>query len=221
MEEDSTSQLNAVNDRERDQASEMLQTAYAEDRLALDELEARLDRVARATSRVDVEGALDGVGPPGWMALVRVPGRSSGALVAAGAPSLARLDDPVERIEAVLASTSRGGPMRLPPRLKVRALLGNVDLDLREAVLDGDVDLHAEAVLGAVTVVVPPGMRVEVRGRALLGSFEHLSPRAWWRFGREPHRLQARGPDDQGPVLRVHGSAVLGSVEVLDPTALR
>jgi hypothetical protein len=75
-----------------------------------------------------------------------------------------------------------------------------VTLDLREAVLPGpDVEIEARAILGSVTVVVPPGVEVDVSGSGVLSSED----------------LQVEGSAPAGaPRIRIRHSGMLGSLSV-------
>ena len=87
-------------------------------------------------------------------------------------------------------------------RGSVSVVLGGVDLDLREAVLDPDgADLDLAASWGGVSLTVPRNWRVQVEDRATLGGVDaHVTP---------PDEL----PDD-APLLRVVARARFGGVSV-------
>jgi hypothetical protein len=79
---------------------------------------------------------------------------------------------PVTGIVSFLSSTEREGNWELPRHLRALAVLGNVELDLREAIVGvGLYVIEAVAVLGNVEITVPPELHVECDGEALMGSF--------------------------------------------------
>src|SRR5882672_2986036 len=80
-----------------------------------------------------------------------------------------------EAITAVLGGVERGGCWTVPRRLRARAILGGIVIDLRKATfLPGLTELEVFAVLGDVTVIVPAHVSVESEGTAILGCFEHV-----------------------------------------------
>lgn len=69
-----------------------------------------------------------------------------------------------------LGSTERGGRLLVRRRVDCLSLFGNVDLDLRQATLEGDtVTILAIGAFGALDVYVPEGVEVDHRGLALFG----------------------------------------------------
>lgn len=110
---------------------------------------------------------------------------------------------------AFLSNFQRDGDWILPRVFRVVALLGNVELDLTGARLGpGTSEIEVRSVLGSITILVPPDLRLECDGEPLIGSFE---------VQREARSSAA--PD--APVVRITGRAILGSVEikVIDPNA--
>jgi hypothetical protein len=89
----------------------------------------------------------------------------------------------------------------------VHAILGGVDLDLREAAPDPDgATLELSALWGGVNVTVPRSWRVVVEDRSILGGFDARTT--------PPEEL----PDD-APLLRVRVSARFGgaAIRAADP----
>jgi hypothetical protein len=109
---------------------------------------------------------------------------------------------PVERVApqvAILSSSMARPTGRVDGRIVGVGFLGNARIDLTYASLGEDgVQITAQAIIGAVDIVVPPDARVTMTGFPLLGS---LSPT------RQP------GPAD-GPPVKVSAFALLGSVTI-------
>ena len=166
----------------------LLRQASVDGRLTVEELAERAERAQRARTYDELLAITADLVPGGAMP----PPAAAGA----AAPGAA-----VERHRATLSSLERAGRWRMPPRSRYVATLGSVRLDLRQAVLPGpEVELELKAVLGSISLVVPPGVDVRVSGGNVLGSCElHL--------GRE-------APAPGAPVVRVVVAGALGSVEV-------
>jgi hypothetical protein len=111
----------------------------------------------------------------------------------------------VPRITSFLSNVERGGRVVVPSRLEVRSILGNVELDLRDASFGPEVtEIVVRAIMGNVEVWLPPHVVVEDHGTAILGSFA----------------VRAAGGGSGGSVVRIVGRAVMGNVEVLRGAAL-
>ncbi len=82
------------------------------------------------------------------------------------------------------------------------ALFGGVDLDLRQAlpVAEG-AHVHAFAMFGGVTLIVPETWQVQLRGLPLFGGIDDKRP-------------LPQSPPSNPPVLHVNATALFGGVEV-------
>jgi hypothetical protein len=75
-------------------------------------------------------------------------------------------------VVSFLSSNERQGRWPLPRRFRALAVMGNVELDLREADIGLGVSvIEAVAVMGNIEITVPPDVAVESSGDSLLGSF--------------------------------------------------
>jgi hypothetical protein len=176
----------------RDLAIARLSEAFAHDVIDVHEFEARVTRAHAASTAVEVERTVADL--PG--SELPVAWRAAPVQVAA-APA-----GEVERITAMLGGLERHGTWALPRRLEVLALMGGVVLDFRDAVFSAGVtEVHVNAVIGGVHIVVPPTLSVEIAGTAIMGGFDHVD--------RVPQAV-----DPARPVLRVRGVAFMGGVFV-------
>jgi hypothetical protein len=110
---------------------------------------------------------------------------------------------------AFLSHVRRDGAWMLPRSFRAVAFLGNVELDLTSVCIGAGVsDVEVRSVLGSITILAPPDLRIECRGDPLAGSFEVV------REAESTASLDA-------PVVRITGMAILGTVEVkiVDPNA--
>jgi hypothetical protein len=104
---------------------------------------------------------------------------------------------------SVFGDQRLGGRWRVPDRLNLLAVLGDVTVDLRQAEVCGDeLSIQASALFGSVRVIVPRGMTVQMSGLAVFGDKELCV-----------------GPADEAlpsPSVRVRASAIFGNVVVTD-----
>jgi hypothetical protein len=107
-------------------------------------------------------------------------------------------------VVSFLSSNEREGRWELPRHFRVLAVLGNVELDLREAVIGIGVSvIEAVAVMGNIEITVPPDVAVESEGDSLLGSFV----------------VKYKGPASAASAnglrtVRIIGTAYVSSVEI-------
>ena len=77
---------------------------------------------------------------------------------------------PTRFLLALFGSTERAGRLRLGRRALCVSLFGNVDFDLRQATLEGDViTIFAVAMFAALDVYVPEGVEVDLHGLTVFG----------------------------------------------------
>lgn len=109
---------------------------------------------------------------------------------------------------AAISHSGRGGDWILPRRFRAIAFMGAIDLDLTHARIGpGTSYIEVKVIMGAVTVIAPPDIRVECQGDSILASFDI-------------DRAELRPPAD-APLIVITGTALLGAVhvKVVDPNA--
>ena len=95
----------------------------------------------------------------------------------------------------------RKGQWIVPRHLRLMAVMGGGELDLRDAKLSpGVAEIEIFTMWGGVEILVPDGVRVDVSGMVVMGGFS-----ASGGSTRE---------DPNAPVLRVSGLAIMGGVDV-------
>lgn len=167
-----------ASDAEREQTVTRLRDAVGEGRLTLEEFSERVGAVQLA--RTDQELAT-----------------LSRDLPAAPAPPPGPPTAATEQ-ESHLALCShliRQGPWSLPGRSRWRSWFGTIDLDLREARLSAsDTEIAVHNVFGTVTLIVPEGLEVVVRGGGLFASQKIESPQHAPSPGGPRLIIDASGP---------------------------
>ncbi|MFL5487467.1 MAG: LiaF domain-containing protein [Gemmatimonadaceae bacterium] len=107
-------------------------------------------------------------------------------------------------VVSFLSSNERNGRWQLPRQFRALSVLGNVELDLREAEIGyGLSTIEAVAVLGNIEITLPPEIAVECDGDGLLGSFTLK-----YEGAANPSAA------DREKTVRITGSAYAGNVEV-------
>lgn len=175
----------------REHAIRVLSDGYAYDVLTEDEFEWRLGQLSLANSPVEVQSLIADLPA---VAGAPVTSASAGGTYSSR-PALSE-----DRIRGVMSEVRRDGPWRLPQRLKVSAIMSDVRLDLRQAVIPPGCVIEVRAIMAGIRIIVPPGLRVELDVSPFMGSARNDSSRMPAAFG--------------APVVRVTGSAIMAEVRV-------
>ena len=180
-------------ERERSRVADELGAHFANDDLTIEEYERRVEVVLRASTAAELNEQLADLP---YLAPAKHESEFPDQPIVGD-----RRDAPARSvIAAIMGGAERKGSWRVPSELKVWAVMGGVDLDLRRAVLsEGVTEIEVFAMMGGVDIKVPPGVRVELMGIALMGGFESDA---------EDEPLGSEG----GPVIRISGLAVMGGV---------
>jgi hypothetical protein len=183
----------------RERVIARLSDHFAHDTLDVDEFERRVTVAQTSDDPAAIEALLadlSGVDAPAAPATAVVP-----MVVTALVP-----DDNDGRngdtVYAIFGGIDRRGAWNVPRRMRIVALFGGANLDLREARFPpGVIDIDVTAVMGGINILVPPGLAVQMHGSAIMGGFADVN--------RAPAY-----PDPDAPLLRVHGLAMMGGVNV-------
>jgi hypothetical protein len=100
----------------------------------------------------------------------------------------------------IVSGFQRTGRWTVGRTFRGLAVVGSGEIDLRQArFADGETTIHATAVIGTITVVVPEDADVRIGGTGIIGSIDH----------------QDEGPGTPGaPRITVTGLALCGTVQV-------
>jgi hypothetical protein len=180
-----------VSDADREQAANVLREAAGQGRLSMDELDERLELAYAAKTYADLAAVTHDLPQAGTalspVGAATVPDRIGGT--------------PRNKFSiAILSGARRMGSWVVPQRYVAVAVMGGVELDLREARFsEPEVTLHAYTLMGGIQITVPEDIEVDVSGIAFMGGFDH----------------DASGTGVPGaPVVKVVGFAMMGGVEV-------
>jgi hypothetical protein len=180
-------------DTDRDQAAEVLRTAAAEGRITFEELDERVSQVYAAKTFADLQAITRDLPGPGVTPPVPAPRPAAQPSVTPGATG------PSASV-AIMCAARRAGPWVVPPTYHAVAIMGGVELDLRQATFAAEeVTIRAFCLMGGINITVPEQVAVDVAGMGLMGGFDPA----------------ASVPGTPGaPRVRVVGCACMGGVTV-------
>jgi Domain of unknown function (DUF1707)/Cell wall-active antibiotics response 4TMS YvqF len=116
-------------------------------------------------------------------------------------------------VAGVFGRDARGGRWVVPASLPVIALFGEVELDLRDALLQsGRTIIYATVVAGTLHLIVPDGVAVEMSGTSVLSRRINRTARMPG-YGARP----GDPADRERTVIEVRTVAVAGTVKVTAP----
>jgi hypothetical protein len=173
-------------DEARERAVRLLTDGFAYDVITVEDFEWRLGQLGQA----DTPWAID--------ALVADLGVAQNALASRPAGTLTPAEG---RILGIMSETRRDGPWRVPERLRVKAVMSEVKIDLRYAVLPPSCTIDVLAIMANVRFIVPPDMVVEFDVSPIMASARNDVRVRRLDSGRLPH-------------VRIHGSAIMAEVRV-------
>jgi hypothetical protein len=170
-----------ASDAERERSIAVLRDAVGEGRLTLEEFSERIVLVQAARTDRELANLV----------------RDLPAVPAASAPPAAG----AEAHRAFCSHLIRSGPWAVPRHSSWRSIFGTIELDLRQARLAGpETTFEVYNLFGTVTVMVPDGLEVVVRGGGLFASQKVELPGRPPIAGGPRLTIDTRGP---GGTLRV------------------
>ncbi|MEV7995244.1 DUF1707 domain-containing protein [Streptomyces sp. NPDC086077] len=206
-----------ASDADRERVAEVLRDALAEGRLDMTEFEERLDATYQARTYGELAPITRdlpaGGGAPGpAVSMVKEPAARGGwaaRITGGGGSSSGGV--------AVMSGFQRKGRWTVPKRFTCFTFWGGGEIDLRDALFaDREVEINCVAVMGGVSIVVPPGVEVVVRGIGIMGGFDSRedgvpgdpgAPRVivsgfafWGGVGIERKQVRVRGGREQRDV---------------------
>nr|MBA2281244.1 DUF1707 and DUF2154 domain-containing protein [Acidimicrobiia bacterium] len=191
-----------VSDHERQTVVDRLSAACGDGMLTLDEFADHAAAAYAAITRADLDAATADLRLP-VLAPRPAPPAALPVPVPLPTPGVGEAEVRPKRkwMIAIMGGEDRRGRWRANRRMGAFALMGGVDIDLRDALLEGsEIEITAWAIMGGVNVVVPEGIYVETSGFVLMG-------------GRS-NRVKDVEPVPGAPVIRVKGYGLWGGVDV-------
>ena len=174
----------------RDRVVAQISEAFANDVLALDELERRVASAYAATTPAE---------------LARLTADLPAAVVAPSLGIAGKTTAPA-RLAAVFGNIERGGMIDVPRFLELRVFCGNIELDLTRArFAAGVTEISVRSLMGNVELMLPPNVHVENYGDSFMSSLECDSS------GHDD-------TTDATCVVRITGRVFLSSVDVSTST---
>ena len=179
-----------VSDSDRERAADVLREAAGHGRITMDELDERLELTYAAKTYADLAAVTRDL--PG-------PAQAPSAVQPAMAGRIG--GTPRSKFSvAIMSGARRMGRWVVPRNYVGVAVMGGIELDLREAQFsEPEVTIHAYTLMGGIEITVPEDVDVDVSGVAFMGGFDH----------------NASGPGVPGaPRVRIIGFALMGAVDV-------
>ncbi len=183
-----------ASDRDRDQVSTVLSTAYAEGRLSLEEHDERLDALLRAKTFDDLVGLTSDLVGPATPTTTPAVGPRVDTVAAS---------EETDLMVAIFSGVERKGTWRVRRKIESYAVFGGIDLDMREATFESAVtEISGFWCFGGLDVKVPAGMEVRDQTMGIFGGSDVKN---------------VGDPISGAPVLVIKGMAIFGGVAVKGP----
>jgi hypothetical protein len=186
----------------RREAIHALCVAQAREIISVDLFVQRLALVHEAPSPAAIDALVADLEPTGEAEAAYPAPYMPPATLGAAANSL--------RLSAIFSTTTRDGQWIVPRLLDLKAICGEIKLDLRDALFNSDiVEIDVNVLFGSILLTLPAGTRVENEATAIFGATKHkISP----ELGTEPNGL----------IVRITGELKFGELKIRErlPTEL-
>ncbi|GAA2028694.1 DUF1707 domain-containing protein [Catenulispora yoronensis] len=184
-----------VSDTEREAVAEQLRVAAGDGRLDFEELEDRITAVYSAKTYAELEPITRDL-PTG----TTVRGPSSSPAPTTRGRWRVGLKPGRTKTVVVMGGSESTGKWVVPRNYKAFAMMGGIELDLREADFeDMEVTINASTWMGGIAIIVPEGLNVYVHGFGFMGAYSGTP-------GGEV--------DPTAPTVHIRGFAFMGGVDV-------
>lgn len=197
-----------ASDTERQATALILQQAFAEGRLTLPEFDDRTAKAYQARFRTDLAELTADLSPAGHHLESPPTPRPDAGYDRAPSRRVTGGTGPATSL-AVLGGRERKGPWTLPAAHTAVAIMGGVELDLREASLEShESTIRAFALWGGIEILVPEDIEVIVEGLGLMGGFAEEGG----TWSKDPRPVRQAPPG--APRIRITGFALMGGIGI-------
>lgn len=181
--------MTPISDDDRRQASAELEKMVGAGKVTLGEFSELSTKIWAAQTHAELNAAV---------AVAR--SNEVAARQQAAQPQPAIVEANTGKLQAWFGDLTRKGRWDITEGVDAFAFLGEVMLDLREAVIDSvATDVKVQTICGDVRVLVPPGVRVEVSGNRIMGDLK-----------LDDGNFAA----PYGPLIRLKADTFMGTVKV-------
>ncbi len=187
-----------ASDTDRDQVAEVLNTAYAEGRLTLDEHQERTQAALEAKTFDDLTDLTADLVPLQSLPVHAPAGRQ--LVVRDGA------NPDSDKMSTVMSTVKREGSWRIRAHSVVNNLMGDIKLDLTQATFDAPVvELTGTQLMGSMLLRVPPGVTIVNEVTNVMG---------------ETSVKDIGEPDPRMPTIVLKGTNIMSDIKVRGPKKL-
>ena len=172
----------------RERAVRLLTDGFAYDVITVEEFEWRLGQMSHAESAQEID------------ALVADLATSSALLSTSPVRGMPAPVPAEGRIVGIMSETRRTGPWRVPQKLRVKAIMSDVKIDLRYAIVPPGCTIDVTAIMANVSFIVPLGTIVDFDVSSVMAA-----------AGND---VRATGSGYVVPHVRIRGSAFMAEVRV-------
>lgn len=191
-----------ASDADRDAVAHRLREALAEGRLDPDEHSERLDSVYRSKTLGDLAPITHDLPAPSESPSPVAPADFHSPRPTYGSGRVVDRPATSSIAFALMGGADRSGEWVLPGNYFAGAIMGGIELDLREArFTQRETTIWIGAVMGGIGIIVPDDIQVRVHGLPIMGGFGVE--------GRPPSVV-----DPGAPIVHVRGLAVMGGANV-------
>ncbi|HEU4547917.1 MAG TPA: DUF1707 domain-containing protein [Microlunatus sp.] len=185
-----------ASDADRDQVAEVLNTAYAEGRLALDEHQERTQAALEAKTFDDLTALTVDLVPLQTLP-VHADAVGTRLVVSDGA------NPEADRMSTVMSTVKREGRWRMRARSVANNVMGDIKLDLTQATFDAAVvEVTGTQLMGSMLLRVPPGVTIVNEVTNVMG---------------DTTIKDIGEPDPSMPTIVLRGTNIMGDIKVRGP----